>query len=85
MPVAVGYNTRWRRNKPPGQVTSRWLPPQRHESAYTTHDDTGMKRRTLYHPKHAKRNTLIIFFFAPYPSKTYPFPSSTSLSHEKIS
>lgn len=72
MPVAVGYNTRWRRNKPPGQVPSRWLPPQRLESAYTTLGDTGMKHRALYHPKPAKLNTHIIFFFAPYPRKTYP-------------
>ena len=72
MPMAVGYNTRWRRNKPSGQVPSRWLPPQRHESAYTTRDDTGMKHHALYHPKHTKLNTQIIFFFAPYPRKTYP-------------
>ena len=83
MPVAAGYNTRWRRNQPPGQVPSRWLPPQRHRSAYTTRDDTDMKHHTFYHTQHPKCNTLIIFFFAPYHRKTYPIPTSHSSPAKK--
>ena len=72
--MAVGYNTRWRRNQPPGQVPSRWLPPQRPESAYTTLGDIGMKHHALYHTPGAKHTTLIIIFSHHTPVKPTPPP-----------
>ena len=73
MPVAVGYNTRWRRNRPPGQVHLPLATTPTPRIAKTTRDDTDMKRHTLYHPRHAKHNTPNYYiFFRTIPNETYP-------------